>query len=39
MQRLQQEQAHQQKASELSPINLTSQLDRARQRKKGCCES
>ncbi|KIZ04973.1 small rab-related GTPase [Monoraphidium neglectum] len=40
MQRLQQEQADQQAASALSPINLTSQLDRAKQRKKkGCCES
>lgn len=40
MQRLQQEQADQQAASALSPIKLTSQLDRAKQRKKkGCCES
>lgn len=40
MQRLQQEQVDQQAASAMSPIKLTSQLDRAKQRKKkGCCES
>lgn len=38
--RLAREQADQQAASALAPVNLTSQLDRAKQRrKKGCCES
>lgn len=40
MTRLQQEQVDQQAASALSPIKLTSQLDRAKQRKKkSCCDS
>ncbi|KAI8473092.1 MAG: Rab8/RabE-family small GTPase [Monoraphidium minutum] len=41
MQRLQQEQADQQAASAMSPIKLTSQLDRAKQQRRkkgGCCE-
>lgn len=40
MQRLQQEQADQQSAATSSPIKLTSNLDKAKQRrKKGCCEA
>lgn len=40
MQRLQQEQADQQSAATSSPIKLTSNLDKAKQRRrKGCCEA
>ena len=40
MQRLQQEQADQQSAATSSPLKLTSNLDKAKQRRrKGCCEA
>lgn len=40
MQRLQQEQVDQQQVSTASPLKLTSNLDKTKQRKKkGCCEA